>query len=370
MSRSRLLGTLWLITLLGPWSGDALAKPPEGLPPRDGIGWGNDQADVFNPLLVSGRYAEYFRAADHCPSAGAAAGIRVLVTGFEDLAAKPNPSGIVVDTLGKATWWPSGLDRRLVGTRDSTLGSSTLVPTLTNPPQPGDSNARITSRVLEVDGTRFQLCLAVLPVAWDLAAAIAVTEMDTFRPAMVLLTGRSETNDISVASSAVNKMLENASDHVGNRAEGRILPYVGGDDTVRLVPDSLRDASSVTGVRSPACLVRELRCGGSPCATRLAIEPAGTYICNNLAYAVAFGAEGKRVCLASPAHPQRAHTDCSNAIFTLQLTDLSPEPVVRFVHVPKGLDVNAANVERLARMLVLMMANENPTRPLGLDCGV
>ena len=298
----------------------------------------------------------YQSAVDHCPSPGFDDRPRLLLTGFESRNLDPNPSGVVVDAMSKLSFWPDGVSTAEPGSFDKSSDSSNL--------SSSDSWARIVPRSLVVDGIDFNACLIVLPIAWDLAAAIVVNEMKSFVPDVVLLTGVGSNNELRIESFARNEVQEVLPDGTGIHGAGKVLPFPPGLCTE--IPFRWSAPDLTSNVRT---IGKSLACAaGTPCAWTGVSGSTGSSICNNVAYAAAVALTGIEICLASPiADLQPA--SCDTAEIRIKLNHPLPATVVGFVHVPFGLQVETPqNVEMLARVLARVAVLVTEKGPISVSC--
>lgn len=351
---------------------DAIAEShPYGLLTREQAKSLAEKADNPGSKQVRDRYAEYDAATDHCPQQSLTGSPRILVTGFEDVNSDSNVSGIIADTIGLSSWWPSGLDSSLheppSTPAPSRVGSSHLAPE--------DMHARIRSRQLMIDGQPFEVCTAVLPVLWDLAAAIVVSEMDRYKPDYVLSLGQAVSPGLSVGELATNRM-NGDGDNTGVAARNRILPYVGDQDPlwrVRLLLEARANEYRSRSSTTPSCLASRMQCGDHPCAGIIKVGSVGEYVCNNVAYAAKLAALGRPVCLASPLEKDREQIDCTSAVFKRTLSPPLEGTPIRFLHLSESISVSdesrgLANLKTAARVVVFMAATENGRFRLPLTC--
>jgi hypothetical protein len=219
---------------------------------------------------------------------------RVLVTGFgRFLDNATNATGKIVSALVPAARYPA--------TARPARGE-------VDPPGPQTSVAQST---LSLPGAgEVDVCAMVLPVYWDLAAILALREIEAFAPDVVLMNGiAGAVQDLWIELGAVNRAMaqRDGSDLLEPAAAADalapIVPDAGGDDALRGMLfswASARDAARAALAERAAVRAGGRRLDGVLTGVRLAGFPrdGNAYLCNNLSYAVNF----------AMAHPGRALT--------------------------------------------------------------
>ncbi len=317
--------------------------------------------DVSDPVVVKGGYDSYVAGADHCPKFGPDARPRMFLAGFASMHGKLNPSGTVIDAMSKGTFWPGGVITATAGTFDTITDSSDLACT--------DNRARIVSRALIIDGVEFTACLAILPVAWDLAAAIVVDEMELFRPDVVLLVGQNgNDNAFRIEAFAHNGTSSPALDESGVYGKQKVLPY-----PLDLADDLYFGWDAAMLAARVSCLVGNLNCSSLPSATAPcgALQPgggSGGFVCNNVAYVAVVAKAGVEVCLASPIGTKDEDT-CKYATIRRRIDVPLANTIVGFVHLPTDLLLaDPGNIELTARVLARIAATASPQGTVNSSC--
>lgn len=277
-----------------------------------------------------GRYVPRCALAE--PPAGTRRRKRVLITGFGRFLDNPtNATGRMVSTLVPSAIYPV--------TAPPPLGSPDL-------PGPQTSVARTTltlPTVGEVD-----VCAMILPVYWDLAAILALREIDAFGPDFVLMNGiASPEQDLWIELGSVNRAmtLRDGSDSLVPRpppgqAYAPIVPSAPASELRRgllLSWDAVRDAA-VTAIHTQGAtqhdgrrfdaLLPGAKFGGFP-------RDGNTYLCNNVTYTInyAMAHPGATLTLLQASVARRGAV---NRVAVRVRRDLRAVPRV-FVHWPSSL---------------------------------
>jgi len=223
---------------------------------------------------------------------GAGDGKRVLVTGFGLFAgASFNISGTVVKAMAARNFWPQRVDLSRAGFRSfrsSRLPGERL--------QKSEHGGRATQRSLIIDNQIYEVCYLLLEVTWDLAAAIIVHEARTFKPDLIMMTGRGGSQRETIfEAGAVNR----ATRYHGFSADGRA------NTANTPVSNEITDSSGtlnlswnnrrLAAVTLP--LVRRIWSGFSTTSPTRA-RSSNSYICNNVAYVVINALSGRTTKLA------------------------------------------------------------------------
>ena len=267
-----------------------------------------------------------------CKASGVAGRPRVLVTGFgRFLENETNATGMMVSRLVPGGMYP-----------------------VTHPPAPGavdppDAQTAVASGTITLPKSgAVDVCAIVLPVYWDVAAIVAIKEIDAFAPSFVLMNGIADTEQpLWLELGAVNRAmsLEDGS--------GALVPVPkAGAAFAPLVPSATASEQKIglllswTAVESAAraavtahgsnfddgrafsSIVFGAELGGFP-------RDGNTYLCNDLSYVVdyAMGHPGKTLTLLQASRPQAATI---NKVTVKVGKDLRAVPRV-FVHWPSTL---------------------------------
>ena len=278
---------------------------------------------------------------------------RVLVTGFGRFLDNPsNATGLVVHALVPAVPYPF-TERPPAGTVD--------------PPAPQTSVGLATVDLPSVGAV--DVCAMIVPVHWDLAAILALKEIEAFAPELVVMNGiANPAQPLWIELGSVNRAmtLRDGSDVLtpvvapGQRF-APIVPSASAADTTRgllLSWDAVRTAarSAVTahgavseGGRRFDAVVQGAVFAGYP-------RGGNTYLCNNITYAVNFAL----------AYPGRTLTLMQASVTRRGATNRVPVRVTRdlratarvFVHWPStltGVHLDAA-ADVLAAVLDAQLA--------------
>lgn len=296
-------------------------------------------------------------------SAARAGRTRVLITGFGRFLDHPtNATGKIVSALVPAARYPETL-RPPRGVVD--------------PPGPQTSVAQgvlTLPRAGEVD-----VCAMVLPVYWDLAAILALREIEAFAPDVVLMNGiAGAEQDLWIELGSVNRAMtqRDGSDLIEPAATTRpfapIVPDASGDDTVRgmlLSWSSVRDAAQAALAAHATVTEAGRRLGDVLTGVRLAGFPrdGNTYLCNNLTYAVnyAMSYPGRALTLLQASDPVPG---VANEVTARLDRDARAVPRA-FMHWPSRIagahiDAAARIVEAVldAQLVALRTGRDAPTR--------
>jgi pyrrolidone-carboxylate peptidase len=284
--------------------------------------------DTTTPLGWQQHQANLAFARDYqpCASVGSRRRKRVLVTGFGRFRDNPvNASGLCVSKLCPDLRYPY-----------------TAVPAAGEVDAPEAQTAAALGTI-SLDGIgEVDVCGMVLPVFWDLAAVLVLTEIAAFEPDLVIMNGiRSPRQPLWLELGAINRAarMEDGS---------TVLRPI--DDGVPLVPMASARELTRGNLASWRALRRAAR-------TAIALRPAlgevmpgaqlagfpratNTYLCNNVAYVVGYlldhPGETVRLLEASRLHDR----GCEGLDLSLD-ADLSRVPRL-FVHWPGAIDEGLA----------------------------
>ena len=279
---------------------------------------------------------------------------RVLVTGFGRFRSnRTNATGQAVSALLEQLDYPM---------------SDPPQPGQIDPPGPQTAVALGTIQLPTVG--EVDVCAMVLPVFWDLAAALVLEEIEAFDPDFVMMNG--------IASSSQPLWLE-----LGAVNEASTLPD--GSNILTTVPGSLlitgEDAERTRGnllswdaVKAAAVQAIDERGAtieaGVPLTAlldgaRLAGFPrsSNTYLCNNTTYTVGYAMDhpGQTVRLMEPSHPREGF---ATGIDITPSRDHRATPRV-FVHWPSallGAHLDAAAAIMRTMIVTQLADTESPTR--------
>ena len=288
---------------------------------------------------------------------------RVLVTGFGRFLDNPtNATGRIVSTLVPEAHYPV-TERPPKGEVDQ--------------PAPQTSVARGTITLPhagEVD-----VCAMVLPVYWDLAAILAIKEIDSFGPELVVMNGiAGPEQDLWIELGSVNRAmsLRDGSDVLSpvvpsGREFAPIVPSASQSDTLRgmlLSWTAVRDAARAEITRQSHVIESGRSLGDILGGAKLAGFPrdGNTYLCNNVTYAVnyAMSYPGRTLTLLQASAPRRGSI---NRVTVKTTRDLRAVPRT-FMHWPSRLEGShleaAASVMRavIDAQLTSLRGGETPSR--------
>jgi pyrrolidone-carboxylate peptidase len=287
----------------------------------------------------------------------------VLVTGFgRFLDNETNATGQLVSAMVSATYPRT---KRPVGVDD---------------PAP---QTVVTQKTITVSGVgAVDVCAMVVPVFWDLAAVLAIKEIESFAPDLVVMNGIAGSEQpIWLELGGVNRAmtLEDGSDVLHPRAPD-------GQTFAKLVPSALvRDdrrsnllswnAVKASASRAIAAHRADLESGKTFGEILHGVQLAGfprsgnTYLCNNLAYVVgyAMGYPGRTLTLMQSSNPIAGRTNRVRVAIT---KDLRSIPRV-FIHWPSTLAgahlTGAADVLRAAIAGQLLATRSGDRATLGVN---
>jgi pyrrolidone-carboxylate peptidase len=298
---------LLIFLALGTPLGCALKNRTNGTKPTTNLGnEGN--------ALVSRKYASYVkmrasRSLSGC-SAGGEASRRVLISGFAPFQTDgKNISGLVADALGNQTFFKSGM-------RISDMGTFSGAGEIND--NPGEFQARATQRTIVYNALSYELCTLVLPVQWDLAAAIILYETKIFSPHLIIMSGRDgKSHGLRLEAAAINSALnapgfDTNGDSLGDKNQpitSPILPT--GPDVSPNIAMTWKPAQLAPKVSLALNKMNEIV--GTPASNayvalpQQSADPSNNYICNNTSFVVLHGLRGVSLELAGGSlklHPE------------------------------------------------------------------
>jgi hypothetical protein len=261
----------------------------------------------------------------HCSREGT--GRRVIFTGYSLFQSfRYNISGTIVEAMADTKLWPSVVSLDEFNPTDETsIGHKSILPQ-------GSHGGFAAQRQLKIDGRDVTVCLILLEVRWDLAAAIVLDEASRFGPQSIIMTGGGVTDKAFIGQfegGAVNDALAMA----GYSTTGEPLP-----DNVPVKPDYYTPSPillpSEPGVRSPipmkwnsvklAALTQgiaatipyqnEQRLFSSVGYTHA--RPSNNYLCNNVSYVTLSAIAGVHIKLAGGQIDLGVFDELSRAVDT------------------------------------------------------
>lgn len=284
---------------------------------------------------------------------------RVLVTGFgRFLDNETNATGELVSSMVGANY------------------PRTARPTGVDDPAP---QTAVTQRTITVAGVgAVDVCAMIVPVFWDLAAVLAIKEIDAFAPDMVVMNGIAGSNQpIFLELGGVNRAmtLEDGSDVLRPQPKAgasfaKLIPSAAASDELRgnRLSWSAVKASASRAIeahkddreagRTFSSILNGVQLAGYP-------RNGNTYLCNNLAYVVGYAMAypGRTITLMQASQPLAGRI---NRVRVRVMRDLRAVPRV-FIHWPSALSgahiPAAADVLRgaIAGQLVAIRAGDRPT---------
>ncbi len=275
---------------------------------------------------------------------------RVLVTGFgRFLENRENATGRIVSRLVPGLDYPE-----------------------TDPPEPSevdDPAAQLaTARgIVSLEGIgEVEVCGLVLPVFWDVAAIVALREIEAFEPDLVVLNGiAGERQPIWLELGATNaavslpdgsgtlvpvapgtKLVEEAGDD--ERARGNLLSWNNVRASLRAAIGEREGVVGTSGARF-GDLVRGVALAGYP-------RESNTYLCNNTTYTVGYVLDhpGETVRLLRPSDPRDGGPTGVDVSLAL---DGRAIPRV-FVHWPSELVTDSELLDRAAEVLGILASSQ------------
>ncbi len=273
---------------------------------------------------------------------------RVLITAFGRFLDNPsNATGLIVNALVPSVAYPY-TERPPAGTVD--------------PPAPQTSVGLATLNLRTVGPV--DVCAMILPVHWDLAAILALKEIEAFAPELVLMNGiASPEQPLWIELGSVNRAmtLRDGSDVLtpvvapGQRF-APIVPSASAADTTRgllLSWDAVRAAARAAVTAHGPVREEGRRFDAIVQGAVFAGYPRGgnTYLCNNITYAVnyALAYPGRTLTLMQASVARRGAT---NRVPVRVTRDLRATPRV-FVHWPSTL--SGAHLDAAAAVMAAIV---------------
>lgn len=271
---------------------------------------------------------------------------RVLISGFGLFAQPFNISGLVVDSLRSDSFWPSQvklsdpISKNLRVTAAGKLSSS-------------DSGGTTVNRTLTIDGRQFDVCLLLVDVQWDLAAAIIVHEMERFQPQLVVMTGVG--GQEAVLEGGANNYTQWVGGFTskgrmddGNKPAGRVVNGVPDHDVLPWQDPGVQPTIAMTWDNQKlktAIQSQVLKMGFSILAPAQARQE-NQYVCNNVSFVAAHALKGIRLNLAGGQ-------------IVLQ-PSISSHPQIGFFHYPAESTNTPQSVFSWAKIIATMIATALP----------
>lgn len=265
---------------------------------------------------------------------------RVLISGFGLFSGVDyNISGVVVESMANEAFWPKGvrLDEAMKTPAKSKVKSGLLTEK--------DGGAKVWQRTLVIDGETYEVGFLLLDVLWDLGAAITLYEAKTFKPHLIVMTGRGGQKAI-FEKGALNQ----AAGYPGFRSDGAqdpkntpVTPNVldpkldGIEAAIGMTWDNTKLADAARPV------VDSMKKGYAVMAADAA-RPRNTYICNNISCAVLHGIKRDAISLAGGK-------------IKITGVDLS-DTTAGFFHYPAASTNEPAEVLTWARMLATVVKTQ------------
>lgn len=188
-----------------------------------------------------------------------------------------------------------------------------------------------------------EICFLVFDVLWDLGGAILATEMNSFKPDFVLLTGVGgprasiETGALNQAAALPGYNFGGLSVAGSTPQNNYVLPRQ--DPGVQnLIPMTWHANELLATVSAP---IQSL---GFDVQVESPGRPSNDYLCNNISFLALHAAEGVRLRLAGE-------------LLELQYI-FAHRPRIGFFHYPRGATTDATSTSRWAGILQLMIAKE------------
>ena len=261
------------------------------------------------------QFKKYKNKTAHCDSSGT--GTRIILTGFGLFSSPPvnannvayNISGLISRFIATPAVFPSTID-----TNSATIASNfknTTFAHYSHMPAKAEG-AYVTQRELIIDQKPVTVCLILLDVIWDQAAAIILYESTLFKPERIIMGGLNagETQFGMFEAGAVN----NATAYQGFQPNG--APNLDNIPIADAQGDSPVLPRKDTGVEQTIAMTwdsKKLATFTSPVATQIprgnkknvfnvrgedAARPSNDYICNNVSFVILHGMKGAVINLA------------------------------------------------------------------------
>jgi len=313
---------------LGCGSADGLGSESQNVKvgTQSALAWAQYQANLayamaYQPVCGQGNAPVQTEVAADRP--------RVLVTGFGRFQSNwRNASGQIVATLIDELSYP-----------------------LTDPPPSGEidppeaQTAVARSTIALPDSGPVELCVMVLPVFWDLAALLALKEIEAFDPDLVIMNGIAGSRQpLWLELGAVNRArgLQDGSNILAAVEGSPLISTASDDDTARgnlLSWQPVREAIELAlASEGPTLASNEMRFDEIAQGTRLAGFPrsSNTYLCNNTTYTVGYLMDhvGETVRLLEASDPRDDFVDGID----MALSSDHAETSRVFIHWPSELD--------------------------------
>ncbi len=297
----------------------------------------NEKSRLYTNLGTIGNeevqklFAQHLNTAKKCSPMGAKK--RAIVTGFGPFGGGSlNISGVVIDNMANPAFWPASIN-----TADGNLPDMQQIELRQGMNESADYGGHVTMRQLTIDGIDYDVCLIVLDVLWDLAAAIIVDEAIRFEPNLILMTGQGE-YDARFEKGSVNMAVrENGFNADGSTAEHNrpISDYVlkttpPGEEVMYMKWDNKKLSSATEPTIKD--LGFNVVASNTPYST-------GSYICNNVSYAVLRALQDQKVELVE-------------GLITLY-PRLSTELKAGFFHFPYMDDFSKEQIYNWARVMAM-----------------
>ncbi len=219
---------------------------------------------------------------------------RILLTGFGLFSGVTfNISGVVASSMADPAFWPAEVELSEVAgpAKGATPAKGIL--------EEGDSGARVWQRTIEIDGETYEVGFLLVDVLWDLGAAITLHEAATFKPHLIVMTGRGgpkgvfEAGALNVAVHAPGFRANGDRDPANKPTTGLVLPADAPGVTREI---AMRwDGAALLKIAKP--IVTSLDRGYEIIAAKAA-RPRNTYICNNISCCVLHALSGQTLELA------------------------------------------------------------------------
>jgi hypothetical protein len=232
---------------------------------------------------VAQRFERYKAKHTHC-AFDEDADYRVILAGLGPFSGKPvNTSGLIAHNFADF------LNHRV---------NTPVLPTLTS----ADMDGIVKQDVVTINGKSVSICAVTASVIWDLAGAIYLFEAALFKPDLIIMSGMDGKNDyVGTWESQTKNVAFGMAGYEHDGSESEVTPNTGGGDTlIPIVPGATEtltmswNPEELAAMANPI-LSRDL----ADFSTRHPPEHTpGTYLCNNVSYAVIAGLSGKDLSLA------------------------------------------------------------------------
>jgi hypothetical protein len=217
---------------------------------------------------------------------------RILFTGFGLFSGVDfNISGVVAASMADPEFWPTKVKlTELVGPAKGATPATGIL-------AEGDNGARVWQRTLHIDGEAYEIGFLLVDVLWDLGAAITLHEAATFKPHLIVMTGRGgprgvfEAGALNVAVRAPGFRANGDVDPANRPTDGLVLPVEGVEREIAM----RWDGPAMLEIAQP--IVASLDRGYEIIAAKAA-RPGNTYICNNISCCVLHALSGQTLELA------------------------------------------------------------------------